>query len=398
MKMNRNVSSIRRVRAFLLVAALGFVTALAPAWGVDTCITPDPGDVYYILYQNSPAGPEYIVDLGSKDQFLNATTKLTFPDIRAGDISTIFSGTATNLWIGIAGVLNPTTRDAIVAANGPKDQFTLTNSSTIGAAQQLDSWSSGLPQYASPVGGGPCSLNAGMFPGKVFGSYQDTLNSIAQGSVAGNLVWNIETRLSNSSGTRTATAKIKFLSSQNNPSQGTASRSPLGYFKAYTDGTAEYWPDFDGDLLPDVAAGSDPEADKCPGISSTDNTDADGDGYAAPCDCNDANPAVYGSLPSEVTGIGVAANKTTISWSAAVTYGSVPIQYDVFRGQQASFGANPTYSCFAPDQTTTSVSDAATPSAGAPPFLYIVRATTLCGDGAIGQGKNGPVRTVPSCP
>jgi hypothetical protein len=42
--------------------------------------------------------------------------------------------------------------------------------------------------------------------------------------------------------------------------------------------------------------------------------------------------------------------------------------------------------------------DASSPAAGALPFLYLVRAQTGCGDGPIGQGHNGPVRTVPSCP
>jgi len=38
-----------------------------------------------------------VVDLGSKDQFLTATTKLTFPDIRAADFATVFSPVSPNL-------------------------------------------------------------------------------------------------------------------------------------------------------------------------------------------------------------------------------------------------------------------------------------------------------------
>jgi hypothetical protein len=322
---------------------------------------------------------------------------LTFPDIRAGDFATMFGAATPNLWIGIVGVRNPVTRDAIVAANGPKDQFALDNSSIIGAAQQVDSWATGLPQFANEIGGPPCSLNAGTFPGRDFGSYQDTLNTLAQGSISGNLVWNVETRLSNSAGTRTATAKIKFLGSQSNPALGTSSRNPVGYFKAYTDGTAEFWPDFDGDLLPDVAVGTDPEADKCPGVASGDNTDVDGDNFAVPCDCNDADASVW-SVPSEVGSLVIAANKTTISWSIPSVFGGTSVTYDVFRGQQAAPGGNPVYSCFSPDQAVISVTDAATPAPGALPFLYLVRAQTSCGAGTLGQGKNGPVRTVPSCP
>lgn len=388
--MKRNMHSI-------LVVTAACVAAWTTVRAVDTCFTPDPGDVYYVLYQNSPAGPEYIVDLGTKDQFLNATTKLTFPDIMVSDVATVFSPTAPNLWIGIFGTRNPAASDAIVAANGPKDQFTLDNSSIIGASQQITSWASGLPQFANEIGGPPCHLNAGTFPGRVFGSYQDTLNAFSQGSIFGNLVWNVETRLSNAAGTRTATAKIKFFTSQSNPGLGTSSRGPLGYFKAYTDGTAEYWPDFDGDLLPDVAPGSDPEADLCLGVNSTNNTDGDGDSFAQPCDCNDASAAVW-AIPSEVGGVAIAANKTTISWNVPAAPGGTSLLYDVFRGQQASPGANPVYSCLSPNQTGTSASDGTTPAPGALPFLYVVRAQTTCGEGTVGQGKNGPVRAVPSCP
>jgi hypothetical protein len=395
--MKRNDSSMRRAVVLVLAAAASWAAAVGPVRAIDACLAPVTGDVYYVLYQNNPAGAEYIVDLGSKDQFLNATTKLTFTDIRAGDIGGIFSGTAPNLWVGIFGIRNPSTRDAIISANGPKDAFSLSSSSLIGASQQIDSWGSGLPQFATAIGV-PCSTNAGTFPGKVFGSYQDTLNGGAQGSISGNLNWNVETRLSNSSGVRTATAKFHFYGAQSNPALGTSSRGPIGYWKAYTDGTAEYWPDFDGDFLPDVAPGTDPEADLCPQVSSPDNTDADGDGHAAPCDCDDTNPAIWGAIPTEVPGVAVAPDKTTISWGTPTTfYGSHPV-YDVFRGQQPSFGAVPVYTCLSPNQTGNSVSDATTPNAGDPPFLYIVRGQTDCGEGTLGQGKNGPVRTVPSCP
>jgi hypothetical protein len=395
--MKRKLHWMRRAAARLLVATVALGAIAGAVRAADTCVTPDPGDVYYVAYQNNPAGPEYIVDLGSKDQFLTATTKLTFPDIMASDFATVFSPTAPNLWIAFFGVRNPVTRDAIVAANGAKDQFALDNSSIIGAAQQIDSWATGLPSFASEVGGPPCHLNAAKFPGRVFGSYQDTLNGLTAGSIAGNLVWNVETRLSNSTGTRTATAKIKFFASQ--ASAGTSSRSQFGYFKAYTDGTAEYWPDNDGDLLPDVAIGSDPEADKCTQVSDPSNTDADADNHSAPCDCQEGNPAVWGAIPTEARAVTIAADKTTISWTApTVFFGSTPV-YDVFRGQQPAIGGTPVYSQKSCDQVGASVTigtDTLVP--GDRPFFYIVRAQTGCGDGPLGQGKNGPVRAVPSCP
>ena len=203
--------------------------------------------------------------------------------------------TAPNL-VGFFGVRNPVTRDAIVAGNGPKDQFALDNSSIIGAAQQIDSWAGGLPQFANEIGGPPCHLNAGRFPGKVFGSYQDTLIGLSQGSIFGNLVWNVETRLSNSAGTRTATAKIKFFDAQNNPSLGTSSRSPIGYFKAYTDGTAEYWPDFDALSHQHVALGTDPKPTNALVSALPMRTPT----TTRRCDCQEGNPQL-GSDPDRST-------------------------------------------------------------------------------------------------
>ena len=391
--MRRTLSSAAARTLVALVAVAAWPGS--PARAVNTCFNFNPGHVYYVAYQNNPAGPEYIVDLGDRNAFLNATTILNLTDIRAGDFSTIFAPASTNLWVGFFGVQNPVTRDAIVSANGPRDDFQLNDSSAIGAAQQIDSWASGLAQFSNEVGGPPCSLNAAKFPGNVFGSYQNTLNGNFQGGLAGNVVWNVETRLSNSSGVRTATNKIKFNSAQNNGA-GVSSRGPVGYFKVYTDGSSQFWPDRDGDLLPDVAPGSDPEADLCPGVNSTNNTDADGDNHAAPCDCNEADASVW-AVPTEVPNVAFT-NKTDFTWSAPAVVGGTTAQYDVFRGQQASPGANPTYSCFAPNLATATASDAATPSAGAPPFLYVVRASTSCGDGTVGQGRNGPVRNVPSCP
>jgi hypothetical protein len=382
----------RTALPFILAAA---VAASVPSRAANTCFTYTPGHVYYVAYQNNPAGPEYIVDLGDRNTFLTAMTKLTLPDIAAGDFSTFFAPAAPNLWVGFFGVLNPATRDAIVSANGPKDQTQLDNCSTIGASQQIDGWATGLPSFSSEVGSAPCHLNAARFAGNVFGSYQATLNAQSVGSLAGNVVWNVETRLSSSAGIRTQTNKIRFNAAANNGA-GTSSRSPVGYFIVFTDGTADFWPDLDGDLLPDVAPGTDPEADLCPGVNSTNNADADADLHGAACDCNEADNTVW-AIPTEVPGLAFS-TKTSFGWSVPANLGGTATRYDVFRGQQASPGANPTYSCFDPNLSILTSGDASSPAAGAPPFLYLVRARTSCGAGTVGQGRNGPVRTVPVCP
>src|SRR5262245_58644763 len=257
--MRNQMRLMARVGAAVTALALTTVGGMSPLWASNTCLTGVNGHVYYVAYQNNPPGAEYIVDLGDRTQFLNATTKLTFPDIRAADFATLFTGAAPNLWIGFFGVRNPATRDAIVSANGPLNAFQLSSSSTIGAAQQIDSWSTGFAQFSNGIGG-PCSPNAGSFPGRVFGSYQDTLNGLAQGSISTNVAWNVETRLSDGAGVRTAPPNVRFFSAFNNPSTGQSSRGPIGYFVIFTNGTAEYYPDFDGDLLPDVDPASDPNA------------------------------------------------------------------------------------------------------------------------------------------
>jgi hypothetical protein len=383
---------MKRTARVLAVLVAAFVGAGRLAHASNTCFTYTPGHVYYVAYQNSPAGAEYIIDLGDRNTFLNATTMLPLNDVSAGDFSTIFAPAATNLWVGFLGVRNPSTRDAIVSGNGPKDDDALNGSSIIGAAQQIDSWATGIVQFSSEVGGLPCHLNAAKFPGRIFGSYQDTLNGLFQGSAGGNLAYNLETRLSNSAGVRLQTNKIRFNQAINSP----LSRGSVGYFIVFTDGTTDFWPDRDGDLLPDVAVGSDPEADKCPGVNSTNNTDADADNHAAPCDCNEASNTVW-AIPTEIPGFAFS-TKTNFSWAPPSEIGGTATKYDVFRGQQASLGANPTYSCLTPDLNVTTSSDGGTPTLGAPPYLYLVRARTTCGGGSVGQGRNGPVRTVPACP
>jgi hypothetical protein len=393
---------MRRAMARLLVAGLALAgsSLVAVRASNNACWSYNPGHVYYVAYQSNPPGPEYVVDLGDRSVFLTATDTIQpiSMNLSATDFAGIFSNSAPFLRVGFFGVQNPPTRDALLSANGPKDNAQLGGCSTIGADAQIDSWATGIQATSSQIGSPICRPNAAKFAGSVVGSYQFTLNSVAQGSLSGNVVWNVESRLSDSFGTRTQTPKIPFDSAQNNPGTGALVRGFVGYFIVNTDGTAQFWPDRDGDLLPDVPPGSDPNADKCPGINSTNQTDADGDGYAAPCDCNDADNTVFGSLPAEVASVVVAADKQTISWAVPATYGSLPVKYDVFRSTPMTLpSSNPTYTCFSPDQAGTTVTDASPLAAGSR-YLYLVRGQTSCGDGPVGQGRNGPVRTVPTCP
>src|SRR5262245_3263907 len=93
------------------IAALG---ALLLGAGTAQAITYTSCDIFYVAYQ-SPTGPNYIVNLGSKDQFLNAATTLTFPDVLASDVNGVIGASAPNIWVGFFGIRNVPTRDGILS-------------------------------------------------------------------------------------------------------------------------------------------------------------------------------------------------------------------------------------------------------------------------------------------
>ena len=381
-----------RLRAVAAVVgiALALLAAATPGLASNPNINYQRGHLFYLAYENSPSGPEYLVDLGDESVFTNATTNVTLPDVRAGDFASIFSGITPNLWVGLFGIQNPVTLDGILSANGPKDDTQFNSSSVVGAVQQIDTWGTGLAAFSSPVGS---SANAGQFPGAVNGSYQATLNGSSQGSLGNNVQWNVETRLSSSAGTRIGPTKIHFDSAVNNPTSGANSRAVVGMFTLFTDGTVLYQPDRDGDFLPDVPIGSDPNADKCPGVNSTNNTDADADSRAVPCDCNDADATVW-SAPGEATGIAFSSH-TALAWSApADKGGTAALTYDVLRGTQTVGGTAPTYSCFLTGTASASSTDSDVPTLGGSPFFYLIRAINPCpgtlGDGPVGTGRINP--------
>ncbi|HXH28864.1 MAG TPA: hypothetical protein VNL37_07450, partial [Candidatus Polarisedimenticolia bacterium] len=251
--------SLTSVVIMMVVVAAGIQGA--------TALTYTSGDVLYVAYQ-SPGGANYIVDLGPRAQFLNAAATFSLPDVRAADLNGVIGASAPSLFVGLFGVLNVTTRDGIVTANGPNNDFDLTNSSITGAASQIDSFGSGVQQFALAVPSG--DPNAGSFAssGSV-GSYQSTLdaNPLNPGKIADNLQWSVETELSNAAGVRNASpVKISFYTAVFNVFTGAMSRSVIGFFTLNPDGTLSYSPDADGDLIAD-------EVDLCPGVASSDNTD-----------------------------------------------------------------------------------------------------------------------------
>jgi hypothetical protein len=376
-----------RIRPGLVVLCLiaGLALAATPA----AAITYNAGDVLYVAYKNNPSGAEYIVDLGPVTLFTTASTTFTLSDVSASDLNTIVGAASPNIFVGLFGILDTSTRDAIFAANGPKDDFSLLNSSLIGAVQQIDSFGQGLATFGSAVPS--ANPNAVGFPAAVTGSYQATLNASSQGSLGNNVAWSVETRLSSSTGVRISTpARIRAYASRNNPISGVQTRQQIGFFTLNGNGTITYSPDHDGDFIPD-------DLDLCPGISSANNTDADGDLHAVPCDCNDADPTAWAIPGAPIQNLDVDANIAVI-WDAPSSLGGTSVQYDVFRGIASVPGTFPTtYACVQADTPLTSYTDPTTPVAKQA-FIYFIRPQNSCGVGPIGPTLGGFTPAVPSCP
>jgi len=371
------------------VAILSLITCLTLAVAPAAAITYNAGDVIYVAYKNNPSGAEYIVDLGPVALFTTATTTFTLNDVNSSDLNTIVGAASPNIFVGLFGILDTSARDSIVAANGPKDDFSLLNSSIIGAVQQIDSFGQGLSTFGSPV---PSSNpNAVSFAAAVTGSYQATLNASSQGSLGNNVTWSVETRLSSSTGVRISTsARIHAYTGQNNPVAGTHARQCVGFFTLSPDGTISYSPDHDCDFIPD-------DVDLCPGVTNSNNTDADGDHRAAPCDCNDADATAWAIPGSPIQNLNVDANNAVI-WSAPSSLGGTSALYDVFRGVATTSGTFPTtYVCAQADTPLTSYTDPTTPTVKQG-FLYFIRPQNSCGVGPILPTLGGRTPTVPSCP
>jgi hypothetical protein len=365
-----------------LVAAM-----LAPAGSV-FAITYTSGDVWYVAYQ-SPTGPNYIVNLGSRDQFLTATSTLTFPDVLASDLNGVIGASAPNIWVGFFGVLT-TARDGILSANGPLTDFDVSSANIIGAANQIDSFGAGVVNNALAVPSG--NIHAGKFASSAStGSYQSTLNAVNQGSLGNNVQWNVETQLSNAGGTRISTpVQIPFYKAIRNPFVGTLSHSVIGFLTLNPNGTITYSPDADGDLIAD-------NVDLCPGVYNFgDNSDTDGDGHAPACDCNPADGTAW-SIPGEAAGV-TFTTPTDFAWSAPSSLGGTAAMYDVIRALQSVVGSAPGYGCFQPNLPGLTSSDGTSPAVSGGAYLYLIRAGNTCGEGTAGVMSNLVPRTVPACP
>ena len=95
--------------------------------------------------------------------------------------------------------------------------------------------------------------------------------------------------------------------------------------------------------------------------------------------------------PAEVSGVVIAANKTTLQWSAEPSGNA----YDVARGMLDGLDVGSPATCLATGMVGLQYDDFGIPSAGQG-YYYLLRATNDCGVGAWGSGSAGQSRS--ACP
>ena len=146
-----------------------------------------------------------------------------------------------------------------------------------------------------------------------------------------------------------------------------------------------------------LAGTCDPSTGQCSNPAAANGTVCD-DGNACTVGdvCNGGTCAGTGiAAPPETQNLGVAADKTTYSWSAAPN----ATQYDVVRGSTAAFPVGPGGGgevCF-DNLAGTTLNDPAVPALGSG-FWYLSRGENACGVGTFGTQSNGSPRTTTTCP
>ncbi len=127
--------------------------------------------------------------------------------------------------------------------------------------------------------------------------------------------------------------------------------------------------------------------------------DTDGDGIIDACDCAAGDGGAY-DTPSEVEGVGFAADKVTVVWASLARQAGSGTVYDVVEGDLGTLlgtGSIGSAACLGTAGTGLQRATTATPSPGAG-LYYLVQARNNCGIGGFGSASSGAPRTHAVCP
>ncbi len=169
------------------------------------------------------------------------------------------------------------------------------------------------------------------------------------------------------------------------------------------DGMPDAWetdhgldPDFDGDGAQDADGDGYTNVEEF--LNETHPGDADEDGVV---DADDCAPLDAGSftVPGEVTGLRLGADRETLSWDSAAPGAGEATVHDVARGDLAQWpvGAGPLERCIASGVAESTAADPAVPDPEGG-FWYLVRGRNACGAGSYGSRSDGTERGVAACP
>jgi hypothetical protein len=138
--------------------------------------------------------------------------------------------------------------------------------------------------------------------------------------------------------------------------------------------------------------------DNCPSIANSSQVDADADAHGDACDCAPTDTSVF-AVSLELAALALDVDKTTLTWTSAVSSSGAGTVHDVVRGNLGEWpvGSGGGETCLAPGVAAATSSDGATPSVGAG-YWYLVRGRNSCGTGTYGIASDGSARTTNACP
>jgi len=126
--------------------------------------------------------------------------------------------------------------------------------------------------------------------------------------------------------------------------------------------------------------------------------DRDLDGSDNLEDCAPLDGGAF-AVPGEVSGLGFAADKQTLSWDSAQPSSGSATVHDVLKGSLAELpvGGGGSEACLDPGTAADQSVDPAVPPAGEGSW-YLVRGRNVCGVGSYGAQSGGGDRTSGGCP